>query len=777
MSVTLECLVLAARNLISADSNGFSDPYVKIRLLDAEGAELGSTQLHHTWKTETIKKNLNPVWGSTMGGRFGAGTWKGEETKAKSIRFSVYDRDLTKSDFLGEAEVSLGDVVKSGEKFDAWLPMQSRKNKTDKVTGVLHVIINYADGKGQAPRETFDTYGTSKKGAMSRAVRGMRQTKVPLAKPIGKGDQNDVVRLGLAGLVVYGLVSILFAFSSKDFLSLRVWGMIVAAAGHALYQNKSSKTKVGKEATSQTKDPMSALRAGEGQLEINIKVRNGSGLAKQAPSPWYSYVVASLNGITHSQAPVSTTNEESVVNPVWHTYFQFFADVGGYPTKREPFIVDLKVIEQGAVLKYPSGTVQIPLMDAWESPNLCKRGWYTVRDKNGQVNGEIFVEATFDIHLKSQTPVTANVDDETVFQYQVINGIKLAAAMADPVWEHGDDDCNMKMHGPSAHDEQNFSLCSPGKNLPQKIGQAGSVVVTDYAPKIFKEIREHFGISTQDYINAWAYDLDELPKPKVGAGRSGSLFLFSKDRKFLYKSIPLHEVQSLLDTLGNYHNHLLTTPNSILMRFVGLLCIHDRVTAQNMFIGVSTNCVWSPLPAKMDELYDLKGRKPKKSEEKQTMKKNSGVWKDNQLRRTFKLGKAQRESLLASIKADSEFLAANNMMDYSLLVGIQEKGDERLATSRALKDLEGHVYYSGHKEVFFIGIIDFLSRYGAKKIAAHFIKSFVWSFDQLSTIDAQSYSQRYISYFPTIFEDNAAAVESDPKDMRQFDAAKEHGDL
>lgn len=778
MPAQLECMVYAARDLKSADSNGFSDPYVKIRLLDKNGGELGSSALHHKWKTATVNKELNPKWGNIHGGRFGSNSWGGEEQAATAIKFSVWDRDLMKSDFLGELVVQLGKEIKSNVGFEAWVPLKNRQGKDDNVSGDLHLSVSWDDGRGGRPNlKRKETFGPrSSLSLMSRTARKMRDYSVPPSLPEGKGGQREVIKWGLTCLVMYAIVSIVYAYTQGDFLSIRVWGMCCAAAGHGLMMVIRSDERRGATTNTCTVDPVSALHAGEGQVEVDIKVRNGSGLSPQTTQPHHTYVEARLNGQKYSgdRSNSGLTTFDDCVNPNWHQSFQFFADKGGYPTKREPFVVTLEIFEVGALATCCVGRCEISLLEAWDTPNLCTRGWYPMKDKAGNPNGEVYVEARFEVHASLRTQCTTATTEEMVYQYQVANAIKVCAQMATPAWEVTDEDMLHHAHGIHHHDEQRVCLATLGKNLNKKIAQTGAMSVVDFAPQAFREIRQHFGISSEDYIQSWNYELSEMPLPKVGAGRSGSLFLFSKDKKFLYKSIPMHEVQTLLDVFENYKKHLLSTPSSILMRFVGLHCVHDHVNNTQFFIGVSTNAVWSPLVAKMDELYDLKGRKPKKSAERQTMVKNSGVWKDNQLRRTFKLGKQQRDALLHSINGDAAFLSENNMMDYSLLVGVQEKEDERLSHSHELSELEGQPYYSGHKEVLFIGIIDFLSRYGAKKIAAHTLKSIVWDTSQLSTIDAKSYAERYTNYFPDVFIDNATADEGDHKDRSQFIAAQHY---
>nr|XP_054772798.1 rabphilin-3A-like [Lytechinus pictus] len=93
----LHCTVTKARGLKAMDSNGLSDPYVKLHLLP--GATK-STKL----RTKTVAKTLNPDFNETL-------TYYGvteDDLSRKILRLSVLDEDrFGHNDFIGEYRLPL----------------------------------------------------------------------------------------------------------------------------------------------------------------------------------------------------------------------------------------------------------------------------------------------------------------------------------------------------------------------------------------------------------------------------------------------------------------------------------------------------------------------------------------------------------------------------------------------------------------------------------------------------------------------------------------------
>lgn len=126
----------------------------------------------------------------------------------------------------------------------------------------------------------------------------------------------------------------------------------------------------------------------------------------------------------------------------------------------------------------------------------------------------------------------------------------------------------------------------------------------DYAPWVFRELRAHFHLDPADYLLSLTskYILSELGSP----GKSGSFFYFSRDYRFIIKTISHTEHKFLRRILKEYHTHVLENPNTLISRFYGLHRVklpHGRkihfVIMNNLF----------PPHRDIHETFDLKVRR------------------------------------------------------------------------------------------------------------------------------------------------------------------------
>jgi 1-phosphatidylinositol-4-phosphate 5-kinase len=199
----------------------------------------------------------------------------------------------------------------------------------------------------------------------------------------------------------------------------------------------------------------------------------------------------------------------------------------------------------------------------------------------------------------------------------------------------------------------------------------------DYAPWVFRELRdEHFHLDPADYLLSLTakYILSELGSP----GKSGSFFYYSRDYRFIIKTISHSEHNFLRSILKDYHEHVRANPHTLLSRFYGLHRV--KIPRGRKIHFVIMNNLFPP-HRDIHETYDLKGSAwGREYPEEQAKNNPRAVLKDKNWvnrGRTLELGPEKRALLTEQLRRDMEFLKRIHVMDYSLLVGIHnmERGN------------------------------------------------------------------------------------------------------
>lgn len=165
------------------------------------------------------------------------------------------------------------------------------------------------------------------------------------------------------------------------------------------------------------------------------------------------------------------------------------------------------------------------------------------------------------------------------------------------------------------------------------------------------------------------YILSELGSP----GKSGSFFYFSRDYRFIIKTIHHAEHKFLRRILKRYHEHVKSNPHTLLSRFYGLHRVklpHGR----KIHFVIMNNLM--PPHRDVHETYDLKGSTVSREYPEEKAKVNPrAVLKDiNWLNRgrVLELGPEKQSLFLEQLKNDTAFMQELGIMDYSLLVGIHD---------------------------------------------------------------------------------------------------------
>jgi hypothetical protein len=317
----------------------------------------------------------------------------------------------------------------------------------------------------------------------------------------------------------------------------------------------------------------------------------------------------------------------------------------------------------------------------------------------------------------------------------------------------------------------------------------------DYAPMVFRQLRQRYGISPTSYLRSLCGE--EALREATTAGKSGSLFYYSSDDRFILKTLSKQEASVLLSILPQYYFHMMKNPESLITRFFGL----HRVTTHRLGLRrrrirmvVMSNFLPTRTPIHLR--YDLKGsthgrfsRTPashvlSNDDEQQTApqqrfrpsllcrasqeldprqpRKDLDLFRDGV--GPIAIDRRLRRRMLNQIDMDCLFLESVHIMDYSFLLGLQYVDTSaNLPVSaeswRRLRERDARhanswvgLLENGEEARLFFGIIDVLDRYNAEKKLEHFGKAHLLCLhDSISVIEPSSYARRFRRFLEKVF--------------------------
>lgn len=208
----------------------------------------------------------------------------------------------------------------------------------------------------------------------------------------------------------------------------------------------------------------------------------------------------------------------------------------------------------------------------------------------------------------------------------------------------------------------------------------------DYAPWVFRHLRTIFKLDPADYLVSLTskYILSELGSP----GKSGSFFYFSRDYKYIIKTIHHAEHKFLRKILKDYYNHVQANPDTLLSQFYGLHRVKIPYGRKIHFV-VMNNLF--PPHRDIHRTFDLKGSTIGRDFREEELEANPrATLKDlNWLRRNLHLefGPTKKKAFIEQMQKDVKLLQRLHIMDYSLLIGIHdlEKGNEENLRDKTLQ--------------------------------------------------------------------------------------------
>ena len=327
------------------------------------------------------------------------------------------------------------------------------------------------------------------------------------------------------------------------------------------------------------------------------------------------------------------------------------------------------------------------------------------------------------------------------------------------------------------------------------LNQEESFSLKELAPVIFNNIRLYLGINKESFISSISPEdfITELLisgqfifEELCSTGNSGSLFYYTRDGKFIVKTIRKKEYIFLKEILLKYYIHLKSNSLSLLPKFLGCYALTKKVKRKKQYIYFIVMMNVFCTTNHIDVRYDLKGSKIgrrvlKGTAEDELVYKNDLALKDLD----FESNKVKvnidkkRNIILSQIKEDSDFLAKIGANDYSLLLGIHNidngendesadlinadkisemtsySGGRRLQQLKEMVDYEdGGILSENGSQIYYLGIIDILTDFGFAKKMEHFVKMMRYCSNKMSCIPPDLYGERFYNYMRnTVFKE------------------------
>ncbi|KAJ8611260.1 hypothetical protein CTAYLR_004163 [Chrysophaeum taylorii] len=291
-------------------------------------------------------------------------------------------------------------------------------------------------------------------------------------------------------------------------------------------------------------------------------------------------------------------------------------------------------------------------------------------------------EETRDLEQSTGEAALLFGDERRVFATHVMVGIELSLAIK------GEIDVEFWLRGqPPAADsttKKSSERTTTQTTTTQTTNKCGAWFRA-HRPSLFHECRQAAGIAARELSDRLGFrqvlgslllgeiaGLDE----RLSQGRSGSIFLWSSDRRFLVKTIDASEAKALDAMLPAYLDHLRANPNTLVQKMLGLFTLRvvtRRGQASERHMVALENALWSPASTRVHLQYDLKGSTFERSVGRNRRGKHGVLHLDRDFREMGEalwLDPKTATALRNQIAVDATFLRDQGITDYSLLVGI-----------------------------------------------------------------------------------------------------------
>ena len=246
-------------------------------------------------------------------------------------------------------------------------------------------------------------------------------------------------------------------------------------------------------------------------------------------------------------------------------------------------------------------------------------------------------------------------------------------------------------------------------------------------------------------------NLENLSKLKISEGKSGSFFFFTYDNRFLIKTISNTELSTMLEEFQKpYYNLVTENFNTLLGRTYGVYTLYVGLTQITLILMENI----SPIDnSEVFRRFDLKGSLVGRKTDRIDMNNKMKTLKDIDFldfKRIYpdliNFEIKNIINLTETLKHDINLFRNSYIMDYSFFITICEN-KKNFDITKCL--VQNRLYYSkDEKYIYFIGIIDYLTKFNSIKIIENSYKAMM-NYSQRETISAVNpvlYSDRYAKF-------------------------------
>lgn len=265
-------------------------------------------------------------------------------------------------------------------------------------------------------------------------------------------------------------------------------------------------------------------------------------------------------------------------------------------------------------------------------------------------------------------------------------------------------------------------------------------IIEEHKPGIFAKLRKLAKIDLSEALDSIHPENNKLTllSQHQEQGGSGSLFIFTENKKYAIKIITVKERDFLLKKLlSKYQTHIENNPFSLLNRILGVFSI--KVPGLSPLEMILTPCLVND---SVSRFYDLKGSTYNRLTHKPEQPYFKGPYKDSDFINEnckFNIHPQIKNHILKQVYKDSKFLKDLGIMDYSLIVAVQEHEDAGLVPSSDLR-----FWYK-------FGIIDYLGEFNFKRKAEYYVKLIRLGkrIKMCSVMNPRSYYHRFMTFVKT----------------------------